>query len=63
MQDLTSKRLINAALSAARKNNGGNIMNYIKSDSKGLSVSDTAIAKLRTKLGNNIMQSSSLHTR
>lgn len=45
------KAWLNAALSAARKNNGGNIMNYIKSDSKGLGVSDATIAKLRTKLG------------
>lgn len=45
------KAWLNAALSAARKNNGGSIMNYITSDSKGLGVSDTTIAKLRAKVG------------
>lgn len=45
------KEWLNDALAAARKNNGGSIMNYIKSDTKGLGVSDATIAKLRAKLG------------
>lgn len=42
---------LNAALSAARKNNGGSIMNYIKSSSNGLGVSDATITKLKAKVG------------
>ena len=45
------KSWLNAALSAARKNNGGSIMNYITSPTKGLGVSTDTIAKLKTKLG------------
>ena len=45
------KSWLNAALSAARKNNGGSIMNYIKSSKNGLGVSDATIAKLKAKLG------------
>lgn len=50
--DFTVERSwLNAALSAARKNNGGSIMNYIKSSSNGLGVSDATITKLKAKLG------------
>ncbi len=45
------KSWLNAALSAARKNNGGSIMNYITSPTKGLGVSADTIAKLKAKLG------------
>ena len=45
------KSWLNAALSAARKNNGGSIMNYITSPTKGLGVSTDTIAKLKAKLG------------
>lgn len=44
------KAWLNAALSAARKNNGGSIMNYITSPTKGLGVSTDTIAKLKAKL-------------
>ena len=45
------KSWLNAALSAARKNNDGSIMNYITSSSKGLGVSQDTITKLRAKIG------------
>lgn len=45
------KSWLNAALSAARKNNGNSIMKYIQSTDKGLGVSDATIAKLKAKLG------------
>ena len=40
---------LNAALKAAKKNNGGSIITYIKSKNKGLGVSDATIVKLKTK--------------
>ncbi len=46
------KSWLNAALSAARKNNGNSIMKYIQSSDKGLGVSDATLTKLRAKLGN-----------
>lgn len=45
-----NSKWLNAALSAAKKKNGGSIINYIKSKSNGLGVSDATIAKLKAKL-------------
>lgn len=44
------KTWLNAALTAARKNNGGSIMTYIASSSNGLGVSQDTIAKLKAKI-------------
>lgn len=44
------KTWLNAALTAARKNNGGSIMTYITSSSNGLGVSQDTIAKLKAKI-------------
>ncbi len=44
------KAWLNAALSAARKNNDGSIMNYITSPTNGLGVSNETITKLKAKL-------------
>lgn len=44
------KSWLNAALSEARKKNGGSIMNYITSPSSGMGVSQDTVTKLKAKL-------------
>lgn len=48
---IVEKAWLNSALSAARKNNGGSIMTYITSSSKGLGVSQDTVNKLKAKIG------------